>query len=346
MSSVPQRVTIHTITRALRNAGVLGSRGRVVQAEACEVGGSGLVGTVQRLQLKYAGQAGPASVVIKCPSVDFADSAVFALSEVRFYGERVPEQTGLRVPQVYACEIDEGGGTSWLLLEDLGDDGFVPQLAGCTPTQAELALDEVAKLHARWWNDSSSDMPGWLQKPEASVTSAFCYRWLRSYPGEWPEALGDVPRQLIKHFGVVAERLARTPRTIVHGDFHCQNMAFGPGSSVRLIDFQFVQQANGMFDVGRFLATSLTTETRREIESGLLRRYHACLDDLGADGHGFDESLDDFRAALVWNLTTPLALHVMKIMTQDRSWPAELPMLRRCLQTMEDWDALAILGNA
>ncbi|MGH3719725.1 MAG: hypothetical protein ACRDRI_12990 [Pseudonocardiaceae bacterium] len=57
----------------------------------------------------------------------------------------------------------------------------------------------------------------------------------------------------------------------------------------------------------------------------------------------FDESLDDFRAALVWNLATPLALYVNKILTQGGRWRGELPILQRCLQAIEDWDALTVL---
>ncbi|MGH3719729.1 MAG: aminoglycoside phosphotransferase family protein [Pseudonocardiaceae bacterium] len=338
------------MTDVLRNGGWLGPDGRVAGLRVGRVGGAGLVGTVDRVWLDYSGTAGsaPESLIVKYPPAGSADSSTLALAEARFYRERVHESAGVRVPTVYHCAIDEVAGTCLLLLEDLGDGGFVRQRDGCDPARATLALDEVVRLHGHWWNRDLPAGLNWVRDPVDAEISTFCLRWLRAYTGDWPAMLGEVPRLLIAHFDALAERLSRAPRTLVHGDFHSQNLAFGGDDAdptVTLIDFQFVQRATGMVDVARFLATSLTTETRRAVDADLLRHYHARLAEYGVTGYLFDESLDDFRAALVWNLATPLALHVKEILTQGGRRRGEFPILQRCLQAIEDWDALTVLSS-
>jgi aminoglycoside/choline kinase family phosphotransferase len=287
--------------------------------------------------------AAPRSIIVKHSSPEFTDSGALALAEARFYRERVPESAGVRVPRVYHCAIDEESGTCLLLLEDLGDAGFVRQLHGCAPGCAALALAEVSRLHGHWWNREPPASLGWMRAPVDAEISAFCGRWLRAYTGDWPAVLGETPYLLVRNFDALAERLSRAPRTVVHGDFHCQNMAFRGTEAVTFIDFQFVQWATAMFDVGRFLATSLTTETRRAVEADLLRHYHDRLAEHGVVGYGPAESADELRVALVWNLATPLALHVRGILTQGAQWRGELPILQRCVRAIEDWDALSVL---
>jgi hypothetical protein len=271
--SQPDAITAEAMTEVLRHGGWLGWGGQVTRLRAGEIGGFGLVGQVDRIWLDYSGdvRAAPRSLIVKRSSPDFTDGSALALAEARFYRERVPESAGVRAPRVYHCEIDEETGTCLLLLEDLGDAGFVRQLHGCVPDRAALALAEVSKLHGHWWNREPPASLGWMRAPVDAEISAFCGRWLRAYTGDWPAVLGETPYLLVRNFDALTERLSRSPRTLVHGDFHCQNMAFRGTETVTFIDFQFVQRATAMFDVARFLATSLTTGTRRAVEADLLR---------------------------------------------------------------------------
>lgn len=325
------------INTALRAAGRIGSATRVIALEPAGVDGFGMVGSVCRLKFRYAGPPGPATAVLKRPAVAFPHSTTFANAEARWYREDMPYRSGIHAPKVLAQ------GENWLLLEDLGDAGFVRQLTGCTPAQAAIALDEIATLHARWRPGSTAQPPGWLQALGASAPTRFCRTWLEAYGGHWPEELEGVPSLLVDRIDELTDILSSGPVTVLHGDFHCQNMAFGGDGILRLVDFQFVQQGAAMIDVARFLATSLTTATRRGTEHDLLRRYCLKRAALGVPEPDPDIELTTLRAALLWNLAMPLALHVMQIMTQDKSWPVSLPMLTRCMDAVRDWNARAVL---
>lgn len=347
-SSWSGEITATMMTEALRHGGRLGSDGQVTAVRSGPIGGFGLIGRVDRVCLDYSGEAGaaPASVIVKRPSLNLTDSRALALTEARFYRERISRSAGIHSPEIYCCAIDEERETCLLLLEDLGDDGFIRQLRGCTAQHAALALAEISRLHGLWWNREPPPSLDWLRAPIDTDAFRFCRRWLRAYEGDWPEALGEIPRRLVSSLDALAEQLSCPPRTLVHGDFHCQNMAFSSAwanPAVTFIDFQLAQRATAMLDVARFLATSLATSARREVETDLLGRYHDHLASHGVTGYGPTESTHDLRLALLWNLVMPLTLHVREILTQGAQWKEELPILQRCVRAIEDWDALSAL---
>ncbi|MFD5000336.1 phosphotransferase [Streptomyces buecherae] len=332
------------LTELLRRAGRLPDGGRVVAARATPVGGSGLVGAVVRLRLGYApdGPPGPPSLALKTASAAFAEGPRLAEVEAEFYRHLAPRLPEPVVPQVLGSGGEAGDRPCWLLLEDLGDQGFVRQIDGCAAEQALAAVRKLAALHAPWWG---RDLPAGAREitvPRDAAVTTFCARWLGSHTGAWPPVLGDAPQRLLAGFDRLATRLASAPRTLVHGDFHSQNIAFGAADrprDVRFIDFQFAQHGCGPLDVARFLATSLTPRLRRTIETDLVREYHRALLARGVTGYDLDRCRHDVRAALPWNLATPLALHVMAIQQRGREWPARLPIVERCLAAIDDWDA-------
>ncbi|WP_460404256.1 phosphotransferase [Actinophytocola sediminis] len=337
--------SVPVIQDVLERAGALGRGQRVAGVTVEQLAGSGLVGQVRRLRVRYHGtsDAGPSSLVLKECSSAFAESVELARVEVGAYQVGVARLAGVDVPRMYSLDADghDGGQLPWLLMADLGDDGFVRQIDGFTDEQAFRAVVEVAKLHARW---STQPPPAaeWLRTPVDSLVAAFCRRWMRSYTEDWPEVLGPVPTLLRDGFDGVAAQLADADRTVAHGDFHSQNIQLTPDRCT-LIDFQFVQHASGMLDVARLLATSLTTDVRRAIEHDLLRVYVDTLGSLGVNDFDLGRSMVALRAGLLWNFSTPLALHLVTIQTRGTRWPRRLPILERCLSAAQDWDALELL---
>ncbi|MBE9376560.1 DUF1679 domain-containing protein [Saccharopolyspora sp. HNM0983] len=69
---------------------------------------------------------------------------------------------------------------------------------------------------------------------------------------------------------------------------------------MRLVDFQFPQRGAAMTDVARFLATSLTTATRRAAEYDLLCRYRGRRAALGVPEPDPDTELT-LEAVHDWN---------------------------------------------
>ncbi|MBF6192149.1 MULTISPECIES: phosphotransferase [Nocardia] len=302
---------------------------------------SGLVGEVLRLSIRYdrPSGSGPESLIFKEASDRFTESRHLAEVELGFYRYHEAHPTPIDVPAVLA----QGPAPApWLLMEDLGDDGFVRQIDGCPPDLAFRAITALATMHAWGWNRALPADWDWLLPPANSPVGAICRRRLRGYGGDWPTALGPLPALVIDGFEDVAAMLAPPQRTIAHGDFHSQNIHFGP-HRCRFIDFQFLQHASGMLDVARFLATSLTTEIRRAIEGDLLRAYHDRLAELGAAREDTEQWTTELRAGLLWNFCTPLTLRVIGLEQSRGSWPARLPILERCAAAADDWAALDLL---
>jgi hypothetical protein len=347
----PDGLTPDVLTAILTAAGAIGEGVRIAASEHAGVQSSGLVGCVERLHLSYdpPDAVGPRSVIVKIPATDSEAGRAFAAAEARFYRHRIAERCSLRAPRAYYCRLDQGTGGNCLVLEDLGEHGFVRQIDGCDREQASTAMGEIAKLHACRLGRPLPAELRWIRPVAASPARRFCRRWIRSYNGTWPEALGGAPALLRERFDELAGRLASGTCAIVHGDFHSQNIAFdGAGGPPRLIDFQFVQHASPMVDVARFLATSLQTDLRRAIERDLLDEYQASLRTHGAGSYAVAEHLDELRAALLWNLALPLALHVRRVMAEGRPWPDRFPILERCLAAIHDWNALDLrrLGDS
>jgi len=338
-------ITGDVLETVLRNAKKIDEVVRVASLRIADVRSSGLVGKIARIHLEYdpSSAPGPPSLIMKSPSMEFEDGRQLNAVEAQFYLHRLPELSSIGAPEVYYSGLNEKTDRSCLLLEDVGDRGFVRQIDGCSKEKATLAIRQIARLHTRWWNCDLPPHLSWIRPPGESPVGLFCKRWIQSYSGEWPEALGCFPSRLRERYDKIGSKLSSGPRTIVHGDFHSQNISFGEiEENLTLIDFQFVQHASGMLDVARFLATSLRVDVRRAIEADLLREYHSCLEACGVRDYDFDRCIDDFRTALLWNLSTPLALHVLGIMTQGKKWPDKLPIMERCLAAIGDWDAMEL----
>ncbi len=339
-------ITVAALEAMLKDAKKIDRAVRVESLRVAGVKSSALLGSVARIHVQYdlSSATGPSSLIVKSPSTEFEDGRALSSVEAKFYSNRIPDSSSIQTPEVYYCGLDAQTQRSCLLLEDLGDRGFVRQIDGCSKEEAMLAIRQIAKLHARWWNRELPPQLTWIRPPAQSRVGLLCKRWIESYPGEWPAVLGWLPSRLRERYDDIGARLSSGPRTIVHGDFHSQNISFREDrGDCTLIDFQFVQHASGMLDVARFLATSLQTDVRRAIESDVLGEYRASLEAGGVEDFDFDRCVDAFRAALLWNLSAPLALHIVEVMTQGYKWPARLPILERCLAAIDDWNATEVL---
>jgi hypothetical protein len=231
--------------------------------------------------------------------------------EVRFYQE-LAHRVEVRTPRPYYSGMDVPSGRFVLLLEDLAPGRCGDQLASCSLNEARLALREVAKLHAAWWNDPRTAELSWLP----AIGDPLLTQVIQTlYQQSWPffiQTLGDrVPALVLEvgerfgaNFGALAETAAGQPFTITHTDFRLDNMFFDlpDGSPLAVIDWQLVQRGSGLVDVTYFLAGNLPPEVRREHELALLRTYHEQLLRGGVSGYDFAQCQDDYRRAALFLL--------------------------------------------
>ncbi len=330
----PEGVSAGWLTDTLRSRGVL-PRGRVASltAEPLDVG-KGMAGQLARLRLGYedAGPEAPRSLVAKFSAQDPQARAMqHALGiyerEVGFYEELAPSSP-LRTPRCYGSALVVESGQALLLLEDMtGAAGTVngSWVAGCSVSEAELAVRAIAPLHAAWWMHPRLAEYGWLdlrgpltveEAPEAfrGAWKAFLERFGTRVTEEVRQA-GD---RVAEHLGWIYPRLYRDPPyTLAHNDYSADNLFFGhagPGPSVVVADWQLVTRGRGILDVAYFLGGSLDSDLRREHERRLLGNYHALLVDGGVRDYPFERCWDDYRLATVaaaWRVIGVVGLGVV-----------------------------------
>ena len=228
----------------------------------------------------------PGTFAIKLPAQDDTVRERVALgyhSEVAFYTD-VAEKVRIPVPGCFYSDISDSGADFVLVLADMAPAVQGDQIAGCTPQEAQLAVEALAGLHGPSWCDST-----WLGLSAISMPK----------PGDEAAAkgLGDVSvmaaditidklgarmnaedrETLTAAMGLVTPWLLTEPKryALMHGDYRLDNMLFDPDrTSITVVDWQTMGVGLPPRDLAYFTATSLAPDVRAEIEQDLVGRYH------------------------------------------------------------------------
>ncbi|KRF21278.1 hypothetical protein ASG90_01525 [Nocardioides sp. Soil797] len=259
--------------------------------------GNGLMADTLLLDLTWRGEGvGPTSAVAKVPSTDEAAARTAASlgayeREASFYVEFVGESE-IDVPRLLGV-IPSDAGAPTLLLEDLSALSARDQLEPVGLDVVEQMRAQLAALQAPFWESDRLAATPWLHRrlgvPIPGIAERMRTSWdaTRSYLAD---EYDDAERAQIDRFVVGADRWAQGiggPVSLVHHDYRIDNMLFGPDRVV-VLDWQTVGLGAPMFDLAYALATSLSPETRAQVERDVVRTHVA---DLAARGVDFDEDL-------------------------------------------------------
>jgi hypothetical protein len=270
--------------------------------------GTGQTGATYRVSATYASDNGlPGTLAVKLSAQDDAVRervALGYLSEVEFYAD-VADKVQIPVPGCFFSDISESGADFVLVLADLAPAVQGDQIAGCTPQEAELAVEALAGLHGPSWCD-----PAWLGLSAISMPK----------PGDEAAAkgLGDVSvmaadmtidklgarmsyedrETLSAAMGMVTPWLLAEPKrfALMHGDYRLDNMLFDPDRTrVTVVDWQTMGLGLPARDLAYFTATSLAPGVRADIEQDLVGRYHEALLGYGVTDYDADTCWRDYR---------------------------------------------------
>jgi len=301
--AVPGRVEelrAEWLTECLRHAQAIAEGARIASFESTRIGeGHGFAGQIARLQLRYEpADAGPRTLIAKfvtehAPTREMISAVDGYVREVRFYRELAPD-VGVPTPRCYLAHYDRAAGRFLLLLEDLAPASPVDIAVGLSVPQAELVLEHLAAMHARWWN-RVEELPWLALTPELIATIR--ERFHAALPGFLQHRAASHPTlaRVARRIAVImaddqfVREVRRPPLTLAHNDIHLNNI-FLPGEQggrLALIDWQSVTASrHGITDVARLLSVGLTPELRRRHGRALLRHYHRRLCALGVRGYG------------------------------------------------------------
>lgn len=355
-----EQITAEWLTSVLREGGAI--HDAAVKSFGSEIvgEGAGFIGQLGRLTLVYdqTEQGAPASLIAKFPTPVAENRQigdVFRLyeREGNFYRELAGE-ISLRTPRCYYCGMDKVADQYVLLLEDLAPARVGDQLAGCSSAEVDLAIEEVAKFHAAWWESPRLKDLDWMP----SLTDPMIVQPIvESYQTYWDPFLAGFGDKLsssmletAKRFGRCAaeimDQLAKPPRTISHGDYRLDNMFFGTedgGDPFAVIDWQVAYRARGVFDVAYFLCGTLQPSDRRAMEMDILRRYHELLRQHGVRGYEFDECVHDYRLAALFCLAYAVIVGGSLDFANERGVALADAYVDRIIAVVEDLNAAELL---
>lgn len=325
---------------------VLGAE--VVSAEGTRIG-TGQIGMCVRFALSYAGAPGPASVVCKFGSPDPTSAAAGVTSgtyerEVAFYTELATTVDVARAACWYAA-VAAGTADTVVVLEDLAPAEQGDQVAGASPADVELAVEQAARLHGPRWGDPALAEVAWMGPPFTVDAASWELLWM-VFTG-WhdldPVTLA-AGRAMIDTWGWES----RLPDTVVHGDFRLDNLLFraepdvGPARCVTVADWQTVRRGPGLEDVAYLIGTSFAdADVRRAHERDLVARYHRAL-----TGYGVDLPFDDCWTEYRRHAFAGLAMAVVAGVTVGRTARGDAmfrAMATRSARMATDLDTAALL---
>jgi hypothetical protein len=278
---------------------------------------SGTTGRV-RLAVSYRDDrpGRPASLFVKLAPFDerqrrFVDAVGLGVAEATFYRD-VAATTPVRVPSVWHAAVDDGRYV--MVLEDLvasgcrfprPDDADLGDLAG-------RIVDELARLHARYWaSPSFGDGPLAFARRGGRLAfghgGPFIARAVDRFAAEMPPVFSRMGELYVAHAPEIAALFEVEPRTLAHGDPHLGNL-FVDGDRPGFFDWGMVMARAGMWDVAYVLCGSVPTEVRRAHEREWIGRYRRGL---AAGGVDLDEATawDQYRlfAVYAWASATSTA---------------------------------------
>ena len=354
----PQALTSEWLTQALWQTGTITSA-VVASFQIQEIGaeGEGITGQTARVKLVYDSDeiTAPHTLIAKFHAVDPAvRTAVNSYrgyeNEFRFY-QKVATQVETPTPRCYYADFHESGVTV-LLLEDLAPARSVGQ--DINPSQVELAIRQIAKVHAFWWEHPKSveifgeeNLPvikgiwGYIQKQAQNNWQSFSELTRDNLPQE----MIGIGQRIVNNWLAIADQLYyHSPRTFIHGDFGPDNFFFATaegGAAFALIDWQLCKRGRGVYDIGMLLG-GLPTEQRRKTEQDLLKMYFQILVENRVEGYPFEQCFDDYRltqldafARLVFVLHAPIPGEDLERFraTDHKLRKVELP--RRCAAILD-----------
>ena len=326
---IPERyedVTAEWLTQALRTGGVLDDR--AVSRFGIEPLGANRSRTssLTRIAVEYDGNpAGlPDSLFAKFVSRipgnrEFVAQHDLFRTEIALY-ETLGDVIPLNMPRMYFGLATEGSDVAVLLLEDLkgiAKSQLPAEEQPLTASEAGLALRELSKMHAAWWEDQALEGYAWLGKGNDLRRSLY-----QLYPEAWAgmrDALAPVLTAaevricdgLSSYLPTLMSELDRMPVTLCHGDFHPDNLLWdqtGEPGTVRAVDWQIATRGPAILDVAWFLGMGIMKADVHLVRQVYLPEYHRALLACGVTHYEYERFLSDYRCGLLDGLARLIVL--------------------------------------
>jgi hypothetical protein len=351
----PAELTAEWLTQALRQSGTI-VKSTIDSFDMEIIGeGVGLMGQLACVTPRYDRPevGAPPTLIAKFPAEaeenrELGNHFRFYEREIRFYRE-LADEIELRTPRCYYSAMDIEADRYVLLLEDLAPARVGDQLVGCSRQEAELAVRELAKFHATWWDSQRMEQIDWMPYANDSVNryvqDSYQDAWepfVERFANQVPKAVLKTGEKLANKLSTIQDQMADPPRTITHTDFRLDNLFFATpegGDPLSVIDWQLSSRVRGVYDVAYFMSQSVRRDERSASEMDILRAYHRVLVENGVRGYDFERCLRDYRLCTLFCLLYPVIGLGTLDLSNERGLALETAMLERSIAAIVDLDA-------
>lgn len=272
--------------------------------------GRGFTGQILKVLLQYENPDSvlPESVIFKTqlqlnlPLEATKQMFKANLNEVRWYTEW-SDGCPIAIPKCHHADVNEESHTTCMLLEDLSGMLAGPPEKGLDKHQSRLALKNIARLHAKYWEREFDH----IEIRENLKSASF----LRNIDQGWADLVTHFPHLFDKNFAARKETFVSCAhdyptkllkrRTLIHGDFKLDNILFHPSDPDKmvLLDWQGISLGSAALEVAGFLPRSLTVTDYAKWHKELLETYHFELCQHGDFDYPFSEFLQDYKMGLI-----------------------------------------------
>jgi hypothetical protein len=356
----PEALSAEWLTDALRSTGII-QTAKVTSFETEVIGeGSGFIGQLARVKLHYdAAEAGaPASLIAKFPAAGAAGREIgnlfdFYRREIKFY-EEIAHEIELSTPKRYYSASNLDTGEHILLLEDMHPARVGDHAEGCTLEEAELALRNIAKFHATWWESPRlEEIADWMPMIDApvhqSAQNSYQQAWapfIENFGDRMTPAMRKTAEEIAQNVIKLQSSIADRPHTIIHGDYRTDNLFFetaAGGAPFSVADWQIACRGRGIFDVAYLLCGGLDAELRAANEERLVRLYHDTLVANGVTGYGFEQCWTEYRRMSLYVLVYVVISLGTLDFANERGLKLFDAWLRRATAAIEHLDAAKLM---
>ncbi len=272
-------------------------------------------GSIYRAKLGYTFTTHnlPESIVLKMPRPRNQRSPYLLkayIREVKFYQKLAPH-VGIPVPKLIYADVDTKTSDYILALEDFTDSSNVRNKTGATKDQAYGLIKNMAKLHAKHWQDPElpqykflNNLENILEMQKTGLLTnvpTFLNRYKHFIEPEEIAFIDALPEIFLDSVSPLLD----SPQTLVHNDYAMKNILMlnrSGESSFVLVDWANVSQGPGVRDLSFFIGTSVRPANRSRYEFDFLRYYWGSLREGGVSDYSYDQLVDDYRRAVVIDL--------------------------------------------
>ena len=279
-------------------------------------GFTGAMGEVGIFTIEWGGDTDlnlPEAFVAKCPLDDdiarmYNEVMQYYIRESGFYKD-LSHEIDMRIPECWINRFDPETGRAFLLLEYIGHAEKGDILQGCSVEVMKKLVQDLAKMHGKFWMDERLFEIPWLIDWQAEslklgidITRQSWKALAEQEPNRYPPELFEVLESTWV-FNTIEwlDRYASREWTLTHMDYELDNVLIDEEGPI-VLDWQSPMRSHPGVDLAWLLAASHTEETL-EIEEQLLDLYRETL----ASSGGPNWSHEELEEALVWGILYPVS---------------------------------------